>query len=182
MTVLETCGRLARHPVRELIYNWNWKHAVFTAVVRGGVFFATNLVEGWPSAVRALVVDAAFRVPLSGIYATISQALTPAQPRWAVLVVIAGLVPAASHAIELLVHWLMATPQLRTSVLVSVALSVMSALFTVFSVRRGAFIVGETARPFWQDVRCLPGLLVDFLLAPARLAWRLVLNRDVEST
>ncbi len=76
----------------------------------------------------------------------------------------------------------MATPQLRTSVLVSVAFSVMSALFTVFSVRRGAFIVGETARPFWEDVRCLPGLLVDFLLAPARLARRLVLNRDAEST
>jgi hypothetical protein len=182
VTVLETCQRLARHPIRELICQWNWKHAVFTVVVRSGVFFATNLVDGWPSAVRALLVDIAFRVPLSGVYATISQALGPAQPRWAALAIVTGLVPAASHAIEVLVHWLMATPQLRTSVLVSMAFSVLSALFNVFSVRRGAFIVGAAARPFWEDVRGLPGLLVDFLLAPARVAWRLVLNRDAEST
>jgi hypothetical protein len=182
VTVLETCQRLARHPIRELICQWNWKHAVFTAMLRGGVFFATNLVDGWPAAVRALLVDVAFRVPLSGVYATIAQALTDSQPRWAALVVVTGLVPAFSHAVEVFVHWLMATPQLRIGVLVSVAFSVLSALFNVFSVRRGAFIVGAAARPFWEDVRDLPWLLADFLLAPARLARRLVLNRDAEST
>ena len=174
MTVLETCRNLARHPVRHLICQWNWKHALFTALTRGALFFATNIVAGWPSAVRALLVDAAFRVPLSGLYAGITQALTSAQPRWAALAVVAGLVPAASHAIEFLVHWFMGTPQLRTSLLVSIAFSVASALFNLFSMRRGAFLVGAAARPLWDDVKRLPGLLLDFVLVPARIA----LNRQ----
>ena len=181
MTVLETCGRLARHPVRELIYNWNWKLAVFTALIRGGVFFATNLVDGWPAALRAFLVDIAFRVPLSGIYAAITQALGSAQPRWASLAISAGLVPAVSHAIEILVHWLMATPQLRTGVLLSIAFSVTSGLFNAFTVHHGAFLVGAAARPFREDIRRLPVLFIDFLAFPARLARRRVLNREAES-
>ena len=74
MTVLDVCRGLARHPVRRLLYEWNWKNALFTAVVRGFVFFATNLVDGWSSAGRAFVVDAAFRTTLSGIYAAVTQA------------------------------------------------------------------------------------------------------------
>ena len=182
MTVLETCQRLARHPFRNLICLWNWKNALFTALVRGAVFFATNLVEGVPAAARALAVDALFRIPLSGVYAGITQALAPAKPRWAALAIIAGLVPMAGHAIELLVHWAMGTPQLRTSILVSVAFSGASALFNLFSMQRGVFLVGAAARPFREDMRRLPALLLDFLLIPARFlkGWR-ILNREAES-
>jgi len=182
VTVLETCQGLARHPFRHLICQWNWKNALFTALVRGAVFFATNLVEGIPAAARALVVDAIFRVPLSGVYAAITQALAPAQPRWAALAIIAGLVPTAGHGIEFLVHWAVGTPQLRTSVLVSVAFSGASALFNLFSMQRGVFLVGAAARPFREDMRRLPALLLDFLLVPARVVRRLrILNREAES-
>jgi hypothetical protein len=171
VTVLETCRELARHPVQHLIRQWNWKNAVFTALVRGAVFFATNLVAGFPAAARALAVDALFRVPLSGIYAAVTQALTPAQPRWAALLVIAGIVPAAGHVIEFAVHWLLGTPELRISVIASVAFSAASALFNLFSMQRGVFLVGAAARPFHEDLKRLPALLRDFVLAPARLAF-----------
>lgn len=160
------------------MHRWNWKNAVFTALVRGAVFFATNLVDGLPSAVRAFVVDAAFRVPLSGVYAAITQALASARPRWAALVVIVGLVPAAGHVIEFVVHWLVGTPELRASVLASVAFSAASALFNLFSMRRGVFLVGAAARPFWDDVKRLPTLLVDFVLTPVRAAARLVIPAE----
>ena len=181
MTVLETCGTLVRHPVRHLIRQWNWKNAVFTAVVRGAVFFATNLAAGLPAAARAFAVDALFRVPLSGLYAAITQALMGAQPRRAALAVIAGLVPAAGHVVEFLVHWTAGTPELRTSVMASVAFSALSALFNAFSMERGVFLVGGAARPFSEDIKRLPALLVDFLLAPVRLARRVVLKGNVES-
>jgi hypothetical protein len=182
VTVLETCRNLWRHPVLHLIYRWNWKNAVFTGLVRGAVFFATNLVDGVPAAARALAVDAVFRIPLSGVYAAVTQALTSATPRWAALVVIAGLVPAAGHAIEFLVHWVMGTPQLQLSVLVSVAFSGASALFNLFSMQRGVFLVGAAARPFREDMRLLPALLLDFLLVPARFGRRpRILNREAES-
>jgi hypothetical protein len=182
MTVLETCQDLARHPVRQLVHQWNWKNAVFTALVRGAVFFATNLVAGVPAAVRAFAVDAMFRVPLSGIYAAITQGLTSAEPRWAALFVIAALVPTFGHVVEFVVHWLVGTPELRTSVVASMAFSGASALFNLFSMRRGVFLVGAAARPLREDMKQLPALLLAFLLAPARLAVRLVLNRDAEST
>ena len=182
MTVFETCRDLARHPVRQLVHQWNWKNAAFTALVRGAGFFATNLVAGVPAAVRALAVDALFRVPLSGIYAAITQALRSAQPRWAVLVVIGVAVPTFGHSVEFLVHWLSETPELRISILASVTFSAASTLFNLFSMERGVFLVGAAARPFREDLTRLPALLLDFVLAPARLAFRVVLNRDAEST
>jgi hypothetical protein len=44
------------------------------------------------------------------------------------------------------------------------------------------YLVGAAARPFREDLKRLPALLLDFVLAPARLAFRVVLNRDAEST
>jgi hypothetical protein len=166
MTVLETCRALARHPVRHLIRQWNWKNALFTAVIRGAVFFATNLAAGLPAAARAFAVDALFRVPLSGLYAAVTQTLMGAQPRWAALAVIAGLVPAAGHVVEVLVHWAAGTPEWRTSVMASVAFSALSAMFNAFSMERGVFLVGGAARPFSEDLKRVPALIVDFLLAP----------------
>src|SRR5262245_25384295 len=163
MSVLETCRAIACHPVRHLIRQWNWKNAMFTAVIRGAVFFATNLAAGLAAAARAFAVDALFRVPLSGLYAAITQALIGAQPRWAALAVIAGLVPAAGHVIEFLAHWAAGTPELRTSVMASVAFSALSAMFNAFSMERGVFLVGGEARPFSEDMKGLPALLVDFL-------------------
>jgi hypothetical protein len=182
MTVFEACRELARHPVRRLISQWNWKNAVFTALVRGAVFFATNLVAGFPAAARAFAVDALFRVPLSGVYAAITQALRSAQPRWAVLLVIGVAVPSFGHTVEFLVHRLFETPELRVSILASLIFSAASTLFNLFSMERGVFLVGATARPFREDLRRLPALLLDFVLAPARVAVRVVLNRDAEST
>ena len=182
MTVLEICQELARHPVRHLIRQWNWKNALFTAAVRGAVFFATNLPAGVPAAAHAFAVDALFRVPLSGVYAAMTQALLGAQPRWAAVAVIAGLVPAAGHVIEFLVHWTAGTPELRTSVMASVGFSALSALFNAFSMDRGVFLVGGAARPFRDDLKQLPTVLLDFLLAPARLVYRVVLKGHAEST
>ena len=166
MTVLETIRELARHPAQHLIHQWNWKNAVFTALTRGAVFFATNLVAGFPAAARAFAVDAVFRVPLSGVYAAITQALAPAQPRWAALLVIMGIVPAAGHIVEFAAHWLFATPQLRISLIASVVFSSFSALFNLFSMQRGVFVVGAAARPFRDDLKRLPALVAAFVLGP----------------
>src|SRR5262245_14154024 len=141
MTVLDVGRGLVRHPVRHLLKHWNWKHAAFTALVRGGIFFAVNLAAGWRAATRALAVDALFRIPLSGVYASITQALYTADPPWAVALVTVGAVPAAGHALELAVHWIGGTAMLRTSVLVSIGFSALSAVFNLFSMRRGAFLV-----------------------------------------
>jgi len=168
MRVRDACADVIRHPHRHLIRRWNWKNAVFSACLRGALFFGTNLVDGLPWAARALAVDLAFRVPLSGIYPALTQALRSAEPEWAAVLVLVVVLPATSHVIEFLVHWTAGTPELRTSIVLSISISVLSTFFNLFTMRRGYFIVGETARPLREDLARLPMLIVDFVLAPFR--------------
>ena len=57
------------------------------------------------------------------------------------------------------------TPQLRTSLLASVALSTASTLFSLFTMRRGVMVVGSDSRPFLEDLRQLPLTLAQFAAA-----------------
>ena len=166
MTVFATCRDLVRHPIRQLVHQWNWKNAVFTALVRGAVFFATNLVAGVPAAVRAFAVDALFRVPLSGFYAAITQALRSAQPRWAVLMVIGVAIPTFGHTVEFLVHWLFDTPELRQNAYVK---------------GRSVFLRGRLEREAWRGEnaerrrKITDGLTAAyFLLSAEPTPWHLI--------
>ena len=170
-TVNEVCVNLARHPVQCLVHRWNWKAAALSALLRGGIFFTSNLAAGPGAAVRALIVDVMFRVPLAGAFAAAAQAFTRAEPPWAASLAVVVLLPALAHVVEVLIHWTAGTPELGTSVLASIALSLFSAAFNLFAMRRGALIVGGPAGAFREDLRRLPRLFVDFvLLAPRAMA------------
>jgi hypothetical protein len=175
MTVLEVLQELSRHPRRQIIEQWNWKSAVLSTGPRGMIFFATNLTFGFESAVRALVVDAVFRVPLAGVYSALTQAFKTAEPVWAATVAVMLLVPALAHAIEFAIHWIGGTPALWLSVLLSIAFSELSTLFSLFCMRRGVLVVGEDdAAPFGRDLMRLPGVIVDFLSVVPVTAGRIV--------
>jgi hypothetical protein len=175
MTVLQVLQELARHPRRQIIAQWNWKSAVLSAVPRGMIFFATNLTFGFESAVRALVVDGVFRVPLVGVYSALTQAFKTAEPAWASTIAAMLLIPAFAHAIEFAIHWIAGTPALWLSVLLSMAFSEVSTLFSLFCMRRGVLVVGgDDAAPFGRDLLRLPGVIVDFLSVVPVAAGRIV--------
>src|SRR5262245_55291131 len=108
-TVRDALGALVKHPIRFLVYDWNWKQALFVAAIRGALFFSTNLSHGKSAAWRALLVDAAFRLPLAGVYPAVTQALRSAEPGWAVVATNLAVLPVAAHLIELSVHWTLGT-------------------------------------------------------------------------
>lgn len=168
MTVCEVCADLIRHPVRHLIRQWHWKGAAFGAILRGSIFFATNLADGVDVAIRATLVDSMFRVPLVGALAAATQAFLFAEPQWAASFAAMALLPALAHAIEFLVHWNAGTPELGMSMIASIAFSAVSAIFNLFAMRRGVLIVGGASRPFSDDLRRLPGVAADFVLALPR--------------
>src|SRR5262249_9238223 len=66
VTVVHAVCQMLRHPIHFLATRWNWKAAVLSTLMRGGIFFGTALESGLAPAARALVVDAAFRVPMAG--------------------------------------------------------------------------------------------------------------------
>ena len=57
------------------------------------------------------------------------------------------------------------THNVRPAVGVATALSVVSTLFNLFIMRRGAMVVGEGGQPLWRDLIRIPGLIVQFLVA-----------------
>jgi len=60
-------------------------------------------------------------------------------------------------------------------VIVSIAWSEVSTLFTLFAMRRGVLVVGEDdAAPFRRDLLRLPGVIVEFLSLVPVAAGRIV--------
>jgi hypothetical protein len=173
VTVGETLGELLAHPARTVIARWNWKSALLSAAIRGAIFFTTNLTAGLGAAGRALMVDAAFRIPLVGLYAAVIQAFAGAEPAWVATGAVAVIVPALAHGFEFAVHRTAGTPALYTSIAVSVGFSVVSTVFQLFAMRRGVLIVGPSSSSFRDDVRRLPVVMGVFVLALPAAALRL---------
>jgi hypothetical protein len=174
MTVGECFRDLARHPHSLIVRRWNWKAAALSAIIRGSIFFFTNLASGLQAAYTALAVDVAFRVPLVGVYAALTQALASAEPPWLASTVVTLGLPLTAHAVEFAVHAAARTSRIEASVLSSMAFSALSAGFNLFAMRRGVLRVGAGARPLASDVRRLPRLIVEFVVAAPREAVRFV--------
>jgi thiamine transporter ThiT len=163
---------LVRDPVGHMLLRWNWKAAVLSGSIRGAIFFTTNLTVSLRAATTALAVDLAFRLPLAGLYAALTQAFRTAEPAWAAALAAMVLVPLVAHSIEFIVHWMAGTPALAFSVAVSVAFSALSTLFNLFAMRRGVLVVGDASRPLNHDLRRMPAIVLEFVLALPAAVYR----------
>lgn len=162
---------LATDPWHALACRWNYKAAVFSALVRALLFFVTNLRAGLDAATAAMLTEAIFRASTSGFYGAMTQAFRRAEPRWAAASCALLVVPAAAHTLEFLVHWWRGTPELARSIVASVALSVLSTSFTLFAMQRGTLVVGASAPSILTDLRALPRLIIQFSGMAARGLW-----------
>lgn len=156
---------LFAHPGEMLIRRWNWKSAILSSIVRGLLFFFTNLSAGYAAAWSALVTELAFRGVTAGFYGALTQALRDAKPAWTGTVAALILLPVTGHSVELAVHWVRGTARLGTSLTVSVAFTAVSTAFNLFAMRRGVLIVGAGGGSIGSDLLRTPALLVQFVLA-----------------
>jgi hypothetical protein len=152
-----------RRPYEHLIRGWHWKASLFSSVIRGAIFFATNYSAGLEAATGAAGAEFLYRLGASGFYGSLTQAFRRAQPVWLANLTAAILLPVLQHSIELGIHWLRGTPNLRVSIGASVLFTVYSTLFNLYSMRRGALVVGPGAEPVWRDVLRFPALFIGFL-------------------
>jgi hypothetical protein len=56
--------------------------------------------------------------------------------------------------------------------LASVAFTMLSTSYNLYSMRQGTMVVGEEAQPLWKDVLNFPKVFVGFLLAGPRHLWQ----------
>ncbi|MCW5963141.1 MAG: hypothetical protein KIT83_03805 [Bryobacterales bacterium] len=157
---------IVRHPGHYLIAHWNWKSAVTSAIVRGLLFFFTNLSAGFSAASWALLLQFVYRAATSGFWGSFTQALRTARPHWlAALTVGVGLTGFA-HLLEFLVAWLGDTAELKRSIIVSICFTVISNLFNLYVMQRNALVVGEHGDSLTRDMARMPGLIAGFVAWP----------------
>ena len=168
IAIADVIREVLRHPVRHLVVNWNWKAALLSAICRASLFLAINLPAGAAAGVRAMITEFIFRGVASGVFGSLTQAFSRAHHVWIALVVL----PALGHTAEFLVHRAAGTPRLSGSIAASVAFSLLTTAFNLFAMRRGALVVGEGQRTLTQDLRHLPRLIVEFVVAGVRVCVR----------
>jgi hypothetical protein len=156
---------LVRHPWKYVASRWNYKSAVMSSLVRAQIFFLTNLVSGPEAAIAAMLTEFVFRFATAGVYGALTQAFRHVQPERTATIAVMFLLPLVGHSGELALHWLRGTPQLATSMTVSVAFTTLSTAFNLFAMRRGALIVGEGSGSLWRDLMRMPSLLAAFVLS-----------------
>jgi hypothetical protein len=152
-----------RHPFEHLIRRWNWKSAVLSSLFRAAIFFFVNLKAGMPAALAAMQTELIYRALTSGFYGALTEAFREAEPPWAAFLAASILLPLASHSFEFLVHWARGTRRLVPSIIASVIFTVLSTLFNLYAMRRGALIVGAGSGSLWEDLARVPRLLLDFI-------------------
>lgn len=178
-TVREVWTAIARHPVRTLVLRWNWKAALFAALIRGSIYFFTSLKGGWRTGLAAMAVEASWRLPISGFTGAITQNFRNARPKWAATMIAALAMPFGLHCIEFAVHWSHRPPKLWLSFAVSVSVTIIGALFNLYAMRKGAYVVGDEGRSFGSDLRRTPVILGGFLAAGPLALYRFVTGSAV---
>lgn len=154
----------------QFIKNWNYKGAVLSGVLRAPIFLFTYLAgrESLKLALGAAAVQFAFRFAFAGIGGTLIQSFRKVEPAWKALAAIMIILPVISHLFEFVIQASFAyftSTQAHTdnAILRSITVSIMSALFTLFAMRRNVMTVGdEESRSLLHDVSRLPRLVFEF--------------------
>ncbi len=163
---------IACHPYQYLVRRWNWKSGVTSVILRATIFFSTNLSAGLDAALGAVATEFGYRILFSGGVGSLTQALRRCEPPWAAALSISVVLPIISHLVEFTVHFLRGTARLKTSVGVSIAFTILSALFNLFVMRRGVLVVGTEGKTLLQDLAAMPRLIVQFVAFGPVILWR----------
>lgn len=168
-TVREALLNLVKNP-SQVIRNWNYKGAVLSGLFRAPIFFITYIVgkESIRIALGAALVQFFFRFFYAGVTGAMVQNFRHVEPAWKALVAILLIIPFFSHTLEFIFQsifaYLTATHQLTDEAIIrSICVTIISALFTLFIMRRGFMIVGEAdSKPLKKDIKSLPILIFEF--------------------
>lgn len=158
---------LASHP-GNVFRMWNWKSAVLSMILRGPIFLIASAQRGWEIAFGSLVTEAVFCAITAGFYGTLVQAIRNARPKWVTGLLITVLIPAGFQGVEYGMHWLRGTPHLKGAEIASVIVSVLSAWFNWYAMRRGALLVGGEGGTLGRDLLRMPLLILHFVISPFR--------------
>lgn len=170
-TITEAWIRLWRNPSLFIRY-WNYKGAILSGVVRAPIFLTTYLLgrESIRLAIGAAMVQFTFRFFFAGVGGALIQSFRRVEPPWKAILSIMLLLPLISHFFEFLIQYgfgYITATQDHTdeAILRSISFSIVSALFTLFAMRRGLMIVGDSeSKSLLSDISKLPVVIFYFIV------------------
>jgi hypothetical protein len=166
---------LAANPLA-IIWRWHWKAAVMSGLFRGPIFFMSYKKEGLAVAVGAMFAQFFSRMIFGGVNGAIIQSFSRVNPQWHAFLTVPLVLAAFSHLIEFGVQTVYdnyyGTSSMGKAITVSVAISVLSAIFNLYAMSRGNFLVkDERQQSFWRDLQNTPRLIFDFMaFVPLKVA------------
>lgn len=177
ITVGGVLSNLAQHP-GQIITRWNWKSALFGAVLRASFYFTVYQAsrQPWLVTLAAVTVELFFRFLTTGMSGAVVQSFRRAQPFWLANLIVSIMLPAFSHAVEFFTHYAQErylwdvfaasdnSVARQRAFAISVLFSVISALFNLFAMKHGVLLVGagEETQSLWDDVKQLPRMVGEF--------------------
>jgi hypothetical protein len=169
-TVSEAWVNVLRNP-GQIFRQWNYKGAILSGTLRAPIFFITYLIgkESLKIALGAALVQFAFRFLFAGLSGSLIQTFRRVEPAWKALLTVMLLVPAVSHVLEFFIqyafaHFTQTSDHTDEAILRSISISIISALFGLFAMRRDVMIVGEAeSKSIWNDLGRLPVLIFLFV-------------------
>ena len=169
-TISEAFASVGRDPA-QLFRQWNYKGAILSGTLRAPIFFITYLIgrESLKIALAAALAQFAFRFVFAGLSSALIQKFRRVEPAWKALLAVMILIPAISHVFEFIVQYTFAHlthtgDHTEEAILRSISISIISALFGLFAMRRDVMIVGEEeSKSMWSDLKRLPELIFIFV-------------------
>jgi hypothetical protein len=177
------------HPLETMVYRWNWKAAVLSALLRSPIFFTAYLLQkqGLLIALGAMLAQFVFRTLFGGVNGSIIQAFRKVEPAWHAVLTIPLVLATFSHVVEFIVQSgydaVTGTHGKTKAILFSILISVVSAVFNLFAMRRGALLVKDESRQsFGRDLIRMPWLIFEFISFPLVWTYRRKKARSANSS
>jgi hypothetical protein len=145
---------------------WNWKCALMSATARSLVYLAAMARAGQRGGLSVVAVEMIYVILTAGVYAGLQQkALGFRSHLLGNLTIVCG-VPMLAQILDWLTHRAVGAAAPGKATLAVCAFAIVSALFHLHVMRRGAFLTGHTGRSLFDDFRRMPRLTAGFVLAP----------------
>lgn len=188
-TLGEAWLNLLRNPSL-FVRHWNYKGAILSGLLRAPIFFITYLLgkESVKLAIGAATLQFVFRFLFAGLSGAMIQAFRRVEPAWKALMTILLFIPVISHIFEFLIqysfaHFTATADHTDEAIIRSICVSLISALFTLFIMRRNVLIVGEKeSKSLFSDIIRLPIMAFEFVaFIPLEIA-RMVRRKELAFT
>lgn len=169
-TIGEAWSNLLRNPSQFIRY-WNYKGAILSGILRAPIFLVTYLLgkETIKLALGAALLQFIFRFFFAGVSGALIQSFRRVEPAWKALLTILLIVPFISHLFEFAIQFTFAyftgtSDHTDEAIIRSICVSIISALFTLFIMRRNVLIVGDAeSKSLFHDVARLPIMIFRFI-------------------